>query len=1284
MTTMAREIKLLKKCLKGNTQAFEVIVTKYQELICAITFSGTADVQQSEELAHQTFINAWKNLSQLKDLSRFRPWLCSIARNNIRNFINKNQRDIITKAEPMENINDRATDESGPLETAIKKEHKELVSDAIKQVPEQYRELLVLYYRQQQSVKQVALLLDLSEDVVKQRLQRGRKMIKEQLKSIVEETLSVTGPKKAFATAVIASVTGMAIKGSGVAAAAGIATTSSMTGTTTGVAAITSGVTAKIITAAAVLAIGIGAVVTYKQVTKSNPEPKFSQAGIVTQEQGGEQEKTIEEAIETPSDETAHMLAFDETQIGLENKEFLVESSEPVLTNGDVESKFEPKGVLSGLITDAQTGEPVTDAEVTIGPGRLYRTKTDENGLYSFDLIEKDGDYSIGVYSKEYIGFMESSTQPTMHLKKDGQVVKHFQLPKACMIDLYVFDEEGNPVKDARVWVTSLAEEHGREVGRSYTSQRTNENGNILLGGFSPSNIPYMITSIHSVKGNWVEKYGQKFRESVPDFAPGYLKVELINPDVIEYGEIVLSKGIQIQGFAQYTDGTPAKECKIIPYPDWWHSTTVPSSFEIDPNGLFTLNHITPGTYRIQAMIPSGEHSSIGITLFSTQLPLEKDKLLEVTIPRKPTTNAASSRNEIVEVKLYGIITDALTGKPIPEFRLRYQRITGNHYGLDSKWTQFNNDKGDFTLDVIGNEHAVCKVQAVAEGYAPEWSEEIDTAENKAVLIELHRGGSIAGVVVDAEGNPVVNAKILPYSLAGDIKKNKEPVFDSEEGLATTDNIGRFTLKNIAAGAETIKITHPDYTYTIVSDIPVKEGKVSEIGLITLNNGGIVEGFVYDNQGEAQSGVTLYAQNHYGFSTSMKKYATEITDPNGYFHMENLPEDLCYIVRPQSYQQTGVVSRAVIPVDNKVIRQDFGGGPSIRGQLVIDGNPLKDARLTLTLGKSSVSGLYRCHAETDEYGGFVLSAGLPGTYTLSYNRRTKYSSSTTIKLKDILIGSEDIDLGIIPSKEQTLTIWIEASDQQQDAIRFFYLRENDPLEGACIFWKDEPSRSEMPYMISIPEPGLYYAIVRHGSGGGEYRYPIDISEGQEFLDVKLSIQEGNVTVTGVLPEQINHVYFTNYDQSISGILFNDKNKGGAFVVDGLFPGTYYLNPKWPNYDDSIIVTIPDSTEYTLNLDAAVLIEKLKERVSVHVFDQDGQPAEYANVWIESNSSYLLPASQDNYSSVFYLPSGEHIIHAERDGINATRVYRLNIDKNNTASGESFETFIQLSSSENDN
>jgi hypothetical protein len=198
----------------------------------------------------------------------------------------------------MENINNTAADGAGPLESAIKKEHEELVSDAIRRIPEQYREPLVLYYRRQQSVKQVALSLDLSQDVVRQRLHRGRKMIKEKLSSIVEETLSATGPKKAFTTAVIASIAGMTIKGTGVAATAGIVAGTSTTGTTTGIAALMSSVTAKIVTAAAVAVIGVGAVVTYKHITKHNKDIEAEKVVAVADERESAEDKLSPAKVE--------------------------------------------------------------------------------------------------------------------------------------------------------------------------------------------------------------------------------------------------------------------------------------------------------------------------------------------------------------------------------------------------------------------------------------------------------------------------------------------------------------------------------------------------------------------------------------------------------------------------------------------------------------------------------------------------------------------------------------------------------------------------------------------------------------------------------------------------------------------------------------------------------------------------------------------------------------------------------------------------------------------------
>ena len=82
---MFKETTLLQASLAGDKNAFEKLVEKYQAIVCAITFSGTGRVDVSEELAQETFLNAWENLHQLRDLKGFRSWLYSIARNTLRN-----------------------------------------------------------------------------------------------------------------------------------------------------------------------------------------------------------------------------------------------------------------------------------------------------------------------------------------------------------------------------------------------------------------------------------------------------------------------------------------------------------------------------------------------------------------------------------------------------------------------------------------------------------------------------------------------------------------------------------------------------------------------------------------------------------------------------------------------------------------------------------------------------------------------------------------------------------------------------------------------------------------------------------------------------------------------------------------------------------------------------------------------------------------------------------------------------------------------------------------------
>ena len=172
---MAHDSQLVQACMQGDSSAFEILVRKYQSLICGITFSGTNNIDHSEELAQETFLKAWKNLASLKDVDRFRPWLCTIARNLVRNYHRQNKRETPSTLNPNACLSD-----NDPSELASTQDDIKLLERALQAVPPEYREPLVLFYRCEQSIQQVSQNLDLKEATVRTRLHRGRQMLKEQ------------------------------------------------------------------------------------------------------------------------------------------------------------------------------------------------------------------------------------------------------------------------------------------------------------------------------------------------------------------------------------------------------------------------------------------------------------------------------------------------------------------------------------------------------------------------------------------------------------------------------------------------------------------------------------------------------------------------------------------------------------------------------------------------------------------------------------------------------------------------------------------------------------------------------------------------------------------------------------------------------------------------------------------------------------------------------------------------------------------------------------------------
>ena len=192
--------------LKGNRDTFRLIVERYQTLVSSLAYCATGNVSRSEDLAQETFVAAWKQLAELREPAKLRPWLCSIARSFISKEFRRQGREPDHAAELLEAMDECVSPEPLPSEQAISDEEKAILWRALERIPEIYREPLVLFYREHQSIETVARDLGLSEDAVKQRLSRGRKLLQEQFLAFVAGALKQTSPGKTFALGVIAAL----------------------------------------------------------------------------------------------------------------------------------------------------------------------------------------------------------------------------------------------------------------------------------------------------------------------------------------------------------------------------------------------------------------------------------------------------------------------------------------------------------------------------------------------------------------------------------------------------------------------------------------------------------------------------------------------------------------------------------------------------------------------------------------------------------------------------------------------------------------------------------------------------------------------------------------------------------------------------------------------------------------------------------------------------------------------------------------------------------------------
>ena len=194
---MAREndAQLIQDTLAGNDEAFNALVRKYQKSVHALAWRKIGDFQDAEEITQDTFLQAYKKLSTLRNPHQFAGWLYVIANRLCLNWIQK-QKSAIQSLEdtPMREIENASYThyESERREIAADEYRLKRAKKLLATLPESERTVVTLYYLGEMTTKEISRFLGVSVNTITSRLQRGRKRLQNDQAHLIKEVLGGT------------------------------------------------------------------------------------------------------------------------------------------------------------------------------------------------------------------------------------------------------------------------------------------------------------------------------------------------------------------------------------------------------------------------------------------------------------------------------------------------------------------------------------------------------------------------------------------------------------------------------------------------------------------------------------------------------------------------------------------------------------------------------------------------------------------------------------------------------------------------------------------------------------------------------------------------------------------------------------------------------------------------------------------------------------------------------------------------------------------------------------
>ena len=178
----ASDLEVVRSVRRGDREAFGHLVRAYQGRLFGLVLMMVRQPAGAEEITQDTFVRAYTHIGQYDEGRPFYPWIAAIAVRLAQNWLRQHGRTVQREGTALESVDEPGESNAGSLSALIDDEARRTLWRAVAALPSGERTAVILYYRDEIAVSDIARALGVTTGTIKTFLFRARRHLRERLR----------------------------------------------------------------------------------------------------------------------------------------------------------------------------------------------------------------------------------------------------------------------------------------------------------------------------------------------------------------------------------------------------------------------------------------------------------------------------------------------------------------------------------------------------------------------------------------------------------------------------------------------------------------------------------------------------------------------------------------------------------------------------------------------------------------------------------------------------------------------------------------------------------------------------------------------------------------------------------------------------------------------------------------------------------------------------------------------------------------------------------------------